>query len=131
MTTLRQEAMEAYERRQRERKLREIEARQEMCAAAVAMAGRSFGRVPERVAWDDTLGCPVVSYDGGDVRLAWKWDDGVRVFLVVFECERCGGPLPAWPEVRDLAELGSRLADGCIGECYEGHYCVKREEEAA
>ena len=128
MRTIRERALQAYEQRELDALAALAEGRQYDCGYASLYAAKVLGITPESSVWDATLGCPVLSFDGGDVRLAWQWDDGKRVFLVVFACEDCGGPITVWPEVRSLADMGSRLNEGLTGECYEGHRCAKGGE---
>lgn len=121
--TMRERALQAYEQSELDRLARIAEQRRQDCRSASFRAERVFGAEPESSVWSRELGCPLVSYDGGRVELAWPWRDGENRFHVVFRCEDCGGPLMIWPEVHDLAELGSRLNEGLTCECYEGHRC--------
>ncbi len=122
--TVREMAMRAYRQRQQEQDDAEGERQLRAILAAYGAAQRRFKLEPERFFWCNSLRCPVVSYDGGDVQLAQTRDGE---WHVVHRCEFCGAEIRGSAVVHNLADVGRELEEGPDCDDYEGHYCVPRE----
>lgn len=121
--TMRESAMRAYQKRRQEVEEAELERQLRAILAAFGAATRRFGIEPERFYWSTKLRCPVVSYDGSDVELAYTHDGQ---WHVVHVCDNCGEPIYGSLVVRDLAEVGAALVAGPGCDDYDDHYCVPR-----
>lgn len=124
-TTVREMAMRAYRQRQQEQDDAEAERQLRAILAAYGAAQRRFKVEPERFFWCNSLRCPVVSFDNGDVELA-RTRDGE--WHVIHRCESCGAEIHGGAVVRDLAEVGRELEEGPDCDDFEGHYCAPRRE---
>lgn len=132
MTSLREAAQIAWEKRERQRKADQIEHEQRMCSKAVRDAYCDFADTnggrwhADSATYNQTAKRVELGFNSGDVKIArvyqgaasWEW-------RVLHQCPDCGA-LVAGQLVNDLADIGRALAEGPEG--LDDHYCAPRED---